>query len=85
MLMAEVEQRRERIFHALLVGFGGQLAGRLLDLQWHLTHDDFEGGLDQLQAHWAHFLLLVSNIAGAVGVVWVVVARHVSRRARAVA
>jgi hypothetical protein len=137
-----VDQRRKRIFRALLIGFGGQLAGRLLDLQWHLTHDDFEGGLDQLQAHWliwlatafvlwvaatgirdageparrgyllvlvsnlayaalaivhffqhvnglevdwAHILLLVSNIAAALGVVWVVVTRLGTRRGRAVA
>ncbi len=140
--MAEIDQRRERIFRALLIGFGGQLAGRLVDLQWHLTHEDFEGGADQLQAHWliwlatafvlwvaaagirdvgeparrgylivlvanlayaavaivhffqhvnglevdwAHFLLLVSNIAAVVGVVWVVVARLGPRRGRALA
>ncbi len=140
--MAEVDERRKRIFVALLIGFGGQIAGRLVDLQWHLTHDDFESGVDQLQAHWliwlatgfvlwiaaagirdvgeparrgyliflvanvvyaavaivhffqhvnglevdwAHLLLLVSNIAAAVGVVWVVVARLGSRRGRVVA
>ncbi len=140
--MAGSDQRRNRIFVALLIGFGGQVAGRLVDLQWHLTHDDFEGGLDQLQAHWliwlatafvlwvaasglrgagepagrgylivlvsnlvyaavaivhffqhvnglevdwAHFLLLVSNIAAVVGVVWVVIARLAPRRGRAVA
>lgn len=140
--MEGTDQRRERIFRALLIGFGGQLAGRLVDLQWHLAHDDFESGADQVQAHWliwlatafvlwiaaagardvgeparrgylvvlianvayaavavvhffqhvnglevdwAHFLLLVSNIAAAVGVVWVVVARLGWRRHRAVA
>lgn len=29
-----------------------QIAGRLLDLRWHATHDEFETGRDQLQAHW---------------------------------
>ncbi len=140
--MEGTDQRRQNIFRALLIGFGGQVAGRLVDLQWHLTHDDFEGGADQVQAHWliwlatvfvlwvaavgirdvgeparrgylivlvanlayaavavvhffqhlnglevdwAHFLLLVSNIAAAAGVVWVVVAQLGTLRGRAVA
>ncbi len=32
--------------------FAVQVAGRLLDFWWHATHDEFETGGDQLQAHW---------------------------------
>ena len=32
--------------------FSVQVAGRLLDFWWHATHDEFETGGDQLQAHW---------------------------------
>jgi hypothetical protein len=32
--------------------FAVQVAGRLLDFWWHATHDEFETGADQLQAHW---------------------------------
>jgi hypothetical protein len=38
-----------------------------------------------LEVDWAHFLLLVSNIAAAAGVIWVVVTRLGTRRGRAVA
>jgi prepilin signal peptidase PulO-like enzyme (type II secretory pathway) len=129
-----------RVFVALVIGFGAQIAGRLVDLRWHLTHDEFEGGIEQLQAHWliwlatlfvlgtavrgvrhaasggerrghqivlvanlsyavvavihffqhlnrlevdwAHVLLAVTGIAGAVGVLWVVAVRLKARRHR---
>jgi hypothetical protein len=32
--------------------FAVQVVGRLLDFWWHATHDEFETGGDQLQAHW---------------------------------
>jgi hypothetical protein len=32
--------------------FAIQVGGRLLDFWWHATHDEFETGGDQLQAHW---------------------------------
>jgi cytochrome bd-type quinol oxidase subunit 2 len=38
------------------IGFGASIAGRLLDLQWHLTHDEFETAGDQLRAHWLAWL-----------------------------
>lgn len=44
--------RQDKLFRLLLVGFVGQIAGRLVDLQWHLTHDEFEGAAEQLRAHW---------------------------------
>lgn len=127
-----------RLFLALLIGFAGQLAGRLVDLRWHLMHEEFEGAGQQLEAHWliwittvlvlgiaalgvrgaedprerqgylivlianlayaivavihffqhldrlevdwAHLLLALTSIAAAVGVLWVVVARFMSRR-----
>ncbi len=46
----------DRLFWALIAGFGGQIAGRLVDLQWHLTHEEFEGANEQLQAHWLIWL-----------------------------
>ena len=54
--MQEVDNRSHRLFRWLLIGFGVQVAGRLVDLQWHLTHDEFEGGWQQLQAHWLIWL-----------------------------
>jgi hypothetical protein len=36
----------------LLGAFAVQVVGRLLDFWWHATHDEFETGGDQLQAHW---------------------------------
>lgn len=131
-------QADSRLFRALLIGFGGQVAGRLVDLQWHLTHEEFEGAVEQVQAHWliwlatvfvigvsavalrtiqeprqrwgyvlvlsanlaygavaiahffqhlnrtevdwAHLLLVITGIAAAVGVLWVLLARLRSRR-----
>jgi hypothetical protein len=54
------------------VGVAGGLilasAGRVIDLSWHARHDDFETGMDQVQAHsvaWvgAAVLLVVSALA----------------------
>ncbi len=36
--------------------FAVQVAGRLLDFWWHATHDEFETGIDQIQAHWLVWL-----------------------------
>jgi hypothetical protein len=60
-----IQAETNRLFTALLVGFGAQLAGRLVDLRWHLTHDEFEGGIEQLQAHWLIWLatLFVLGVA----------------------
>ena len=138
--MAIQAETSRKLFNALLVGFGAQIAGRLVDLRWHLTHDEFEGGVVQLQAHWliwaatlfilgvavrgvrevesqgerrgyeivlvanlayvvvavihffqhldrlevdwAHLLLAITGIAGAVGVLWVIALRFRSRRQR---
>jgi hypothetical protein len=54
--MATEQAAESRMFSILLIGFAGQIAGRLVDLRWHLTHDEFEGGLEQLQAHWLIWL-----------------------------
>jgi hypothetical protein len=58
-------QTTRKLFTALLIGFGAQIAGRLVDLRWHLTHDEFEGGAEQLQAHWLIWLatLFVLGVA----------------------
>jgi hypothetical protein len=48
---------------ALWIAVGVQLAGRLLDLRWHLTHDEFEGTTQQLEAHWLVWLGVLATIA----------------------
>ena len=57
----------------LWVAFAVQVAGRLLDFWWHATHEGFETGRDQVQAHWLVWLgtvlvLLVSGRALMAGV-----------------
>jgi hypothetical protein len=54
--MAIQAETTRKLLPALLIGFGAQIAGRLVDLRWHLTHDEFEGGVEQLQAHWVIWL-----------------------------
>jgi hypothetical protein len=53
----------------LLVGLIVFIAGRLVDLAWHTTHDEFETAADQLRAHsvvWLGNLLLMAAAALAV-------------------
>ena len=45
-----------RALKVLWTVFAVQVAGRLLDLWWHATHDEFESGADQVQAHWLVWL-----------------------------
>jgi cytochrome bd-type quinol oxidase subunit 2 len=57
----------ERLAAALWIGFGASIAGRLLDLRWHVTHDEFETAGDQVRAHWLAWLgALVLLVAVAV-------------------
>ena len=42
--------RRLRVI--VLAGAVALTAGRVLDLWWHATHEEFETGIEQLQAHW---------------------------------
>ncbi len=63
-----MDRAAEGRFLRLLAGaFVIQVAGRLLDFWWHATHDEFETGADQLQAHWlvwaGTILVLVVGIA----------------------
>lgn len=64
--MTEQATRRGRFFWLLVGGFGAQAAGRLVDLRWHVTHEEFEGAAQQFQAHWLIWLstLFVLVIAG---------------------
>jgi hypothetical protein len=48
---------------ALWIAVGVQLAGRLVDLRWHLTHDEFEGASQQIEAHWLLWLGVLATIA----------------------
>lgn len=38
-------------FTAVWMSFVVQVLGRLLDLQWHSNHPEFETARDQVQAH----------------------------------
>jgi len=52
--------------HALLVlwvAVGIAVAGQLLDLRWHLTHDEFETASDQLRAHWLSWVGALALLA----------------------
>jgi hypothetical protein len=64
--MAIQAETNRKLFTALVIGFGAQIAGRLVDLRWHLAHDEFEGGIEQLQAHWLIWLatLFILGVAG---------------------
>jgi hypothetical protein len=62
----QLQETRPKLFPALLIGFGAQVAGRLIDLQWHLTHEEFEGAAEQLQAHWLIWLSTVFVLGVAV-------------------
>ena len=56
---------RPRFLRFLWIAFLVQVAGRLVDLQWHRTHPEFETAQDQLRAHWLVWLgtLLVIAVA----------------------
>ena len=57
MVSASAESGGHRpALHLLWGAFGVQIAGRLLDLWWHSSHDEFESGRDQLTAHWLVWL-----------------------------
>ena len=62
-----------RALRALWIAVGVQLAGRLLDLRWHLNHDEFEGTSQQLEAHWLLWLGVLATLAIAV---WAVAGRE---------
>ena len=58
----------KRIFTLLWAAFVVQVAGRLFDFRWHVTHDGFETAGDQVQAHWLMwlgtlFILVVAVVA----------------------
>jgi hypothetical protein len=41
---------------------GVQLLGRLLDLRWHLTNEEFEGVSEQFEAHWLLWLGVLGTL-----------------------
>ena len=50
------------LLRSLWAAFAVQVAGRSLDFWWHATHDEFETGSDQLEAHrlvWLGTLLVL--------------------------
>lgn len=57
--------RSGALFKALYAAFAVQIAGRVVDLQWHRTNPGFETGADQLRAHWLVWLgtVLVLGVA----------------------
>ncbi len=64
--IANQPERVVRVFRSLLAAFALQIAGRLLDLRWHATHEEFEGGVEQLQAHWLIWLATLFMTAAAI-------------------
>ena len=48
---------------ALWIAVGVQIAGRLLDLRWHLNHDEFEGTAQQFEAHWLLWIGVLATVA----------------------
>lgn len=52
-----------RALGALWIAVAVQLAGRLVDLRWHLTHDEFEGTSQQLEAHWLVWIGVLATVA----------------------
>lgn len=65
--MAEFVRRKP--LGALWIAVGVVIIGRLVDLQWHLTHDEFEGASEQVRAHlvlWIGVLLILLVTALAV-------------------
>jgi hypothetical protein len=55
-----------RLAALLWLGLVVLIAGRLLDLRWHATHDEFETASDQLRAHWLAWLGALILLAAAV-------------------
>lgn len=63
------ERIRDRFSTALLIAIGVMLLGRLLDLRWHVEHDEFEGTSQQFEAHWLLWIgVLMVLVVAAVGV-----------------
>jgi hypothetical protein len=61
-----LQRVRERPLAALGIAVGVVIIGRLVDLQWHLTHDEFEGTSQQFRAHtvvWIGVLLVLTVTA----------------------
>jgi hypothetical protein len=54
------------MLRALWISIAVQLAGRLLDLRWHLTHDEFEGTAQQFDAHWLLWIGVLATLVVAV-------------------
>ncbi len=67
-MVSSTTRTHDRLFVTLIAGFAGQIAGRLLDFRWHSTHSEFEGGEEQLEAHWliwaATILVIVCAAVG---------------------
>ena len=51
-----------RALRALWIAVAVQLAGRLVDLRWHLTHDEFEGTAQQFEAHWLLWIGVLATV-----------------------
>src|ERR687885_2128755 len=56
----------KRLLQALWATVVLQLAGRLVDLRWHLSHHEFEATRQQLEAHWLVWLAVLATIGVAV-------------------
>jgi hypothetical protein len=48
--------RQSRVEAGLWIRLTASVVGRLVDLQWHATHDEFETASDQVRAPWLAWL-----------------------------
>jgi hypothetical protein len=63
-----MQERVRRLRLIVVAGAVVLTAGRLLDLWWHATHEEFETGMQQVQAHWLAWLGAIMLLgASAVG------------------
>lgn len=51
-LTGDVSERATPYLRGLWIGAFLFIAGIARDLQWHATHDEFEGNSQQFEAHW---------------------------------
>ena len=60
---ARVTSNARGLLRWLWIAIAIQLAGRLVDLRWHLANDEFEGTSQQFEAHWLLWIGVIGTLA----------------------
>ena len=60
-----VHRATPKLHLAVVAGAVVMTAGRVIDLRWHATHEEFETGADQVQAYWLAWIGTLVMIAAA--------------------